>query len=168
MKKVIWFLFLIAIFCFQIADSLEVTCVLCHGVLQNLIYFLSNKTCNFLLIFVVISLLRTPWRVICMKLKGDSRTCEQNFDNVLTIIFPNYLQRISPDIMCPKLGMCSTPKIIPDDFTQFKISVLKNKPPRKYPAQTKDNSFQFIVVTDVHVDLAYSVVLLLLLYLLLE
>jgi hypothetical protein len=74
----------------------------------------------------------------------------------------NLLRRFDGDILCPKLELCSQPILISDDFNKFRNDILLDKPPRTYTDSSipckLTSEMKFAVVTDLHVDMAYSTV----------
>lgn len=67
----------------------------------------------------------------------------------------NAILLIDSRVVCPKLGLCAEPRVVPDDFARFKESVLHDKPPRVYP-NARDSGFKYVVATDMHFSLDYT------------
>ena len=87
----------------------------------------------------------------------EKSVCEHTFDNLHSTLIINIFKRFEPKILCPKYGFCSNPKIIPDDFEEYKRTILRDKPPRKYVTpQNTTMPIKFVVFNDVHMDPNYT------------
>ncbi len=109
---------------------------------------------------IALAVIRFMWNLFCENYFGyDHAISDKFFDNVVLLMGTNLLRRFSGDIWCPKIGACSSPRIVPDDLEKFKRRILANKPPRTHPQYSHASPVKFLLFTDVHIDLDYSQVL---------
>ncbi len=121
-------------------------CSLCYGMYDIAAWVFSSD--------LYVNAMRSAWMQSCTH---SPEICAQLFDNNEVTSVKNYVLRLDPNITCPKLGLCDSPRIVPDDIEKFRRELLKDKPPRKYePVSNASTHFQFAVITDIHIDPNYT------------
>jgi len=83
--------------------------------------------------------------------------CTQFYDNLVVVMVTNGFKRLlTPNITCSKLGFCTNPKIVPDNYVRYRSRLLHDKPVRQYARPSELPPMKFAVVADMHIDLKYS------------
>eukprot|EP00826_Nyctotherus_ovalis_P004171 TRINITY_DN10874_c0_g1_i11.p1 TRINITY_DN10874_c0_g1~~TRINITY_DN10874_c0_g1_i11.p1 ORF type:complete len:153 (-),score=16.52 TRINITY_DN10874_c0_g1_i11:148-606(-) len=135
-----------------------IPCELCKWTYNAIFNIITSDICT-LQTNIALSIIRVGWRLFCPAALGFSlEVCEQFYENVCVLMGTNLLRRFDGEVLCPKLGLCNNPIIVPADFNEFRRKILLDKPPRVYP-DASISDMKFAVITDLHVDLAYSTVL---------
>jgi len=136
----------------------EVLCWLCHSLYNLLWSFANSKFCIFLFANRNVDHMIVKENYMAKNCGGFSKEiCEEFFEHNDFASEKNRLLRFNGTILCPKLGLCSNPKIVKEDFEEYKRKILADKPPREYPPPTNfTKPLQFLVFTDVHNDPNYT------------
>ena len=63
---------------------------------------------------------------------------------------------LDPDHLCLDLGFCTSPTYVEENFTNYVITTMQGKPPGPGPVPTNRKSFNFVHISDIHLDIYYT------------
>jgi len=130
------------------ALSSEVNCQGCHDLLDSFSRILSNQSLMNHTQEHMVSLCTFFMRKeVC---EGLNKLYTSNWFDVLS---QKYLD---PSFTCSVLGACSTPKYLPNNFSEYTKQVLKDMPSQKTWPDASGSTFKVAQVTDMHVDWNYK------------
>ena len=91
------------------------------------------------------------------KAKQTPEVCAGLIQEYSPVIIDSLLNKIlDPEYMCVQLQYCTTPKYIPENFTNFVSTVMSGKPPSPGPVPTRKGTLRFAHFSDVHLDFYYT------------